>query len=428
MDQKDIYFLKIAWREEETRWMGFYTGIGQKIENDDKQFDQRLFNKKINKGWYGFKEIDGYYKAKIPHRQIKETSDSLIILLGTNKEKLYYDEGNSNKFYQILAICGHSSITIEYTTLEGEAYNQNKEVVLSIPKDSFIFLDTSDSLSRVYSGEVNATKLGYNDIMEKKFSWFGLNEFMDISGSKLEEIYKIILNVKKLLEKENNSSNNQKKIILEELIKYYFPDNKNNDEVSEVNVDSHSIINSNPDTPTDFVEVKPKIKKLNIECTPFKEILPGASLNKPQIISSKIMEDEDYRNLHEGNMKIGHKSEEIVAEFEKERLEKLGKPELASKVKIISKNPSYGYDIHSYEKDGSPRLIEVKVAKIIGEEFQFFISEHEYLKSQEPNANYYFYIVYEINQKFPKIKTIPGHKLDRIFIRPIKYRVAIQEK
>ena len=127
-------------------------------------------------------------------------------------------------------------------------------------------------------------------------------------------------------------------------------------------------------------------------------------------------------------MKIGHKSEEIVAEFEKERLEKLGKPELASKVKIISKNPSYGYDIHSYEKDGSPRLIEVKVAKIIGEEFQFFISEHEYLKSQEPNANYYFYIVYEINQKFPKIKTIPGHKLDRIFIRPIKYRVAIQEK
>ena len=91
---------------------------------------------------------------------------------------------------------------------------------------------------------------------------------------------------------------------------------------------------------------------------------------------------------------IGDKGELYIVDYEKERLQNLNKNELADKIKHVSTiNDSAGYDILSYNEDGSERFIEVKTTKgPIGTDF--YISPGE-LKFSRENKNFYIYRVYE---------------------------------
>ena len=61
---------------------------------------------------------------------------------------------------------------------------------------------------------------------------------------------------------------------------------------------------------------------------------------------------------------IGDKGELYIMDYEKERLQKNNKKELIEKIKHVSlSNDSAGYDILSYNEDGTERFIEVKTTK-----------------------------------------------------------------
>jgi len=126
------------------------------------------------------------------------------------------------------------------------------------------------------------------------------------------------------------------------------------------------------------------------------------------------------------NKNIGNIGERLVFEFEKKRLSELGKTNLAQSVKHISvtEGDGTGYDIRSYNADGSVRYIEVKTTKH-GSNTDFYMSPNEVEFSKKFHENYFIYRVYNLNEKkltgyFYKSK---GNVLDMYNIEPTEYRV-----
>ena len=83
--------------------------------------------------------------------------------------------------------------------------------------------------------------------------------------------------------------------------------------------------------------------------------------------------------------------------YEKKRLVDLGKNDLADSVEHISatQRDGTGYDIKSYNEDGTDRFIEVKTSKK-GIDAEFFMTPNEIEFSELNKKNYYLYRVYDL--------------------------------
>lgn len=134
----------------------------------------------------------------------------------------------------------------------------------------------------------------------------------------------------------------------------------------------------------------------------------------------------DYSNRSKRLKRIGDRGEQIVLRAEKQFLEKNGKKNLAKLVDPISEiDDSAGYDILSYELDGKEKFIEVKSTLSPTGKSNIFLSANELnvAKSQE---NYYFYIVYEVGSKKPKIWKVKSSDLlsdSNVIKEPILYKL-----
>ncbi|HPA57167.1 MAG TPA: DUF3883 domain-containing protein [bacterium] len=113
---------------------------------------------------------------------------------------------------------------------------------------------------------------------------------------------------------------------------------------------------------------------------------------KNQSIPDVVIKDIDEKRKKE----IGKIGEGIVLKGEKEGLIKIGKKSLAKKVQDVS-NENLGYDILSFEKDGSEKYIEVK-STILSDNYSFQITRNElnYMKGEK---NSWLYTVANINLK-----------------------------
>ena len=62
------------------------------------------------------------------------------------------------------------------------------------------------------------------------------------------------------------------------------------------------------------------------------------------------------------NRDLGRAGEKFVVEFERHRLKRAGRDDLAERIRWISEldGDGYGYDVKSFEPDGKERLLEVK--------------------------------------------------------------------
>ena len=137
--------------------------------------------------------------------------------------------------------------------------------------------------------------------------------------------------------------------------------------------------------------------------------------------------DIQFEKEAKKNTQLGDKGENIVVEYEKNRLINEGREDLAKKVmttKDFAGNAEK-FDILSYEKDGTERYIEVKTTTG-GLSCQFHISEKEVEFSNEFGSQYYLYRVYNVN-KVPCIKIMPG-PIDRNVLMPSEYVGVIGEE
>lgn len=136
---------------------------------------------------------------------------------------------------------------------------------------------------------------------------------------------------------------------------------------------------------------------------------PAASKNrhKPQAkrhLGSTI----NYLEREASNHSLGLAGEEFVINFERARLIHVGAEALASKIEHVSKTrgDGEGFDVLSFEKTGSKRLIEVKTTKY-GAHAPFYVSRNELDVSKTESKRYHLYRVFEFRDQ-PRLFTLRG--------------------
>ncbi|CAM1362182.1 hypothetical protein TOREUM_20666 [Tenacibaculum litoreum] len=134
----------------------------------------------------------------------------------------------------------------------------------------------------------------------------------------------------------------------------------------------------------------------------------------------------DYVAKQLKNKQIGEKSEQIVLEFEIERLQANGFKDYSPNVKLVSDDNSLGYDILSIENENKKRYIEVKTVKRNDNSYSFHITANEIQKAQQLE-NYYIYIVV-FNKNGHSVKIIDTNNLlesEYFKIVPTDYKIYL---
>ena len=133
---------------------------------------------------------------------------------------------------------------------------------------------------------------------------------------------------------------------------------------------------------------------------------------------------KNYALIENNNKNLGRRGEELVLEFEKQRVTKLKLD--VSKVQWISedKGDDEGYDILSLNDDGSARYIEVKTTTQ-GIDFHFFISGREVEFSRRNKDNYFIYRVFNLN-KSPNFYTQKGYVIDSFELFPTEFKASLK--
>lgn len=108
----------------------------------------------------------------------------------------------------------------------------------------------------------------------------------------------------------------------------------------------------------------------------------------------------DYQKEAEQNIELGYAGEEAAIKLEKDYLNHGNRPDLAEKVRHVSKHDGdgLGYDILSFDIEGKEKYIEVKTTNT-GVNTKFFISENEIHESEIRGASYYLYRFFNFGKR-----------------------------
>lgn len=109
----------------------------------------------------------------------------------------------------------------------------------------------------------------------------------------------------------------------------------------------------------------------------------------------------DYAQEQRRNTILGGRGESIVMDYERKRL-KAAKIRKVP-VQVSADSDSCGYDILSYNEDGSKRYIEVKATTSGIGPNSFYYTENERQKAIEYDEAYHIYMVLSVKSKKPKI-------------------------
>lgn len=129
----------------------------------------------------------------------------------------------------------------------------------------------------------------------------------------------------------------------------------------------------------------------------------------------------NYLAREAANASLGAKGEEFVVNYERARLIHAGKDSLSDRIEQVSvtKGDAEGFDILSFNTDGSDRFIEAKTTKY-GIHTPFFISSNEVLFSKKHSDHYHLYRVFNF-RKAPKLFALNGFIGSNASLEPRTY-------
>ncbi len=106
----------------------------------------------------------------------------------------------------------------------------------------------------------------------------------------------------------------------------------------------------------------------------------------------------NYLEKEQNNRSLGESGEKLILDYEKWRLIKEGKGNLADKVEWISKDKGdgAGFDILSKNTNGSDRYIEVKTTKLI-KETPIFLTSNEVSFAKLKSTDFFLYRVFNFD-------------------------------
>jgi hypothetical protein len=132
----------------------------------------------------------------------------------------------------------------------------------------------------------------------------------------------------------------------------------------------------------------------------------------------------DYLEREARNAKLGLRGEEWVLSVEHKRLWESGHKHLAEKLQHASRTADgLGYDILSFEPDGSDRYIEVKTTRF-GQMTPFYASRGEVAFSEEQSPRFHLYRVFKFRES-PRVFVLTGSLRDSCRLDPVQYRAAV---
>ncbi|MDX1444396.1 MAG: DUF3883 domain-containing protein, partial [Gammaproteobacteria bacterium] len=130
----------------------------------------------------------------------------------------------------------------------------------------------------------------------------------------------------------------------------------------------------------------------------------------------------DFRLRESYNSSLSAAGERFVMAFERARLREAGVKEKAKEVAWLSQTfgESFGYDIKSFEDNGSERFICVKTTNY-GSRFPFTLSVQELERAQQNPRHFYIYRVFQMSRG-AKVFIMPATRLELKKLQPVAFR------
>lgn len=153
--------------------------------------------------------------------------------------------------------------------------------------------------------------------------------------------------------------------------------------------------------------------------------LPGRIANIQPTLPKYLATKTNFTERERLNRLLGESGEAFVLEFERYRLTKAGRADLAKDVEWRSKTQGdgLGYDIRSFDPHYEKELfLEVKTTNS-GKYQPFFISENERVCSNHFASKFRLYRVYELKSR-PRLFILPGEVEQHVQLLPQQYRAT----
>ena len=137
--------------------------------------------------------------------------------------------------------------------------------------------------------------------------------------------------------------------------------------------------------------------------------------------------DVDFQAQAKEQKDLGDDGEELVKQYEIDHLKTKGLYDLAAKVEIMK--DGVGYDILSFNSDGSEKYIEAKTTT--GNKFTpFFLSDNEFDFMKQNIGKYCIYRVFNYNAdyNFAEFYEIKGDIEIQLLMKPTNYKVYLKKE
>lgn len=147
--------------------------------------------------------------------------------------------------------------------------------------------------------------------------------------------------------------------------------------------------------------------------------VPGASqLSGKRRTTVAVTGGPDAALVDFRKRELGEAGERWVLDLERESLRRVGRPDLAEKVKWAAREvgDGLGYDVLSYRSDGADHLIEVKTTNL-GPRTPFYITRGEVDVSRSQADVYSLYRVHGFARD-PRIYVLDGNVEERAHLEP----------
>ncbi len=133
----------------------------------------------------------------------------------------------------------------------------------------------------------------------------------------------------------------------------------------------------------------------------------------------------NYLELERRNSALGRAGEEFVLAFERARLMRAGREDLAAAVEHVASTRSdgEGFDVLSFDESGRDQYVEVKTTKY-GAQTPFFVTQNEVGVSEKNADRYYLYRVFSFRQS-PKLFVRRGAIARCFQLQPTQYRASV---
>ncbi len=176
----------------------------------------------------------------------------------------------------------------------------------------------------------------------------------------------------------------------------------------------------------------PNDLRYELPVTGFAEA-PGLFVQPPPVLLPPIPKQAELERLIRKfdpverdfrNRALGKAGEEMILSFERSQLSLRGRADLAHRVKWVSEEigDGAGYDIHSYNSDGSERLIEVKTTIGI-ETTPFYLTRNELSFSNERPSEFRICRLYDFS-KTPKMFELAPPLQNFVRLEPLTFSAS----